>query len=637
MAPRTDRKLAAILAADVVGYSWLVGDDEAGTIARLRALRKELLEPLVAEYHGRVVKLMGDGALVEFASAVDAVECAVAVQRGVAEREAAVPPERRIAFRIGINVGDIIVEDGDILGDGVNIAARLEGLAEPGGVCTARNVYNQVKDKVELAFEPMGQHRVKNIAEPITVYRVLPGRAKRRPASMASALRGRGTVGIAVAVMLVLAVGAAAIWYTFSLPVSEPPVSTAAGSGERPALPLPDRPSIAILPFENLSGDPRWERFVGGITEDIITDLARHPDLFVIAHNSTEAYKAKGVDVRQVGRDLGVRYVLEGSVQADAGRVRVTAQLIDAATRGHLWAARYDQPEGELFAIQDEVVQKIANSVGEWHGQVARARLLVAKRKPPASLDSYDLYLLGIEQKHKFTKESEAEAIQLLARAVELDPDFARAWVGLAMAHFINASYGYSDDPPADMKRFRECIERALTLDPTEPMALIMMGDIRATRGDVTGANEEYERALAAAPGDAEMLALLSTEALGTMEPERAAAFGRQALRLNPSAPNYYFLFLAYAEYARGAYREAIALLRQIPMDSPPPILFLALAHAQAGETEEAKHLAARLQTEFPSFTLDDFIRDYAVTSPAAIDLIREGATKAGLLPIATH
>jgi adenylate cyclase len=294
-APRMDRKLAAIMAVDVVGYSRLVGLDEAGTLARVRAHRIELAEPLTAEYHGRVVKLTGDGALVEFASAVDAVECAVAIQNGMAEREAAEPEERRIRFRIGINIGDIVLEDGDIFGDGVNVAARLEGLAEPGGICIARNVYNQVKGKLDLAFEPMGEHKVKNIAEPITVYRVRPGprgATRTRHADLASMLRGRRLAAIAAVVIALLAAGVVGAWYAFWQPAAAPPAAVAgiAGRGAaqaKPALPLPDKPSIAVLPFDNLSGEGRYERLAGGLTEDIITDLSRFRELFVIARNST--------------------------------------------------------------------------------------------------------------------------------------------------------------------------------------------------------------------------------------------------------------------------------------------------------------------------------------------------------------
>jgi adenylate cyclase len=361
-APRMDRKLAAIMAVDVVGYSRLVGADEAGTLARVKAHRVELAEPLIAEHHGRVVKLTGDGALVEFASAVDAVECAVALQAGMAEREAAEPEDRRIRYRIGINIGDIVLEDGDIFGDGVNVAARLEGLAAPGGICIARNVYDQVKAKLDLDFEPMGEHRVKNIAEPITVYRVLPGPGasqKTRPAVIASALSRYRPAAIAAAVLLLLVAGAAAGWHALWQPSATPPATVAeiAGRGAvvaKPALALPDKPSIVVLPFSNLSGDAGQEYFADAITKDIITGLARFRDLFVISSNSSFTYKGQAVDIKQVGRELGVRFVLEGSVRRSEDRLRVTTQLIDAMTDEHLWAETYDREltAADVFEVQ---------------------------------------------------------------------------------------------------------------------------------------------------------------------------------------------------------------------------------------------------------------------------------------------
>jgi TolB-like protein len=352
MAPRVDRKLAAILALDVVGYSRLVGLDEAGTLARVKAHRVEFAEPLISEHHGRVVRLTGDGALVEFASAVDAVECAVAIQNGMTEREAHEPEERRMRFRIGINIGDIVLEDGDIYGDGVNVAARLETLADPGGICVARNVYNQVKNKLAFAFHPMGAHRVKNISEPVEAYRVGPGP------------RGAPRAGPS----------------------------------------LPDKPSVAVLPLDNLSGEERYERLADGITEDIITDLSRFRELFVIARHSAFAYKDKSTDVRQIARELGVQYVLEGSLQADGERVRITAQLVDGTTGSHLWAQRYDRPLHDVFAVQDEVTQSIMALLPGQYGVLARAGRESARRKPPDNLQAYDYYLLGAETKHRFTK-----------------------------------------------------------------------------------------------------------------------------------------------------------------------------------------------------------------------------------------
>jgi TolB-like protein/class 3 adenylate cyclase len=469
-APRMDRKLAAIMAVDVVGYSRLVGADEAGTLARVKAHRKELAEPLIAEHHGRVVKLTGDGALVEFASAVDAVECAVALQAGMAEREAAEPEARRIRYRIGINIGDIVLEDGDIFGDGVNVAARLEGLAEPGGICIARNVYNQVKAKLDLAFEPMGEHRVKNIAEPVTVYRVLPGpgaMAKTRPMAIARALRRYRPAVIAAAVVLLLVAGATVGWYALWQP------------GE----PLPaDQPSIAVLPFDNLSGDAATGRLADGTTEDIITDLARFAYLDVIARNSTLPYKDKPVDVRQIGKELNVRYVLEGSIQRQADRVRVTAQLIDAAAGAHVWSERWDRPAQDLFAVQTELAESVANRIGG-HGLVEAAGRETAKRKRPENLTAYDLYLLGIEAKHRLTEESLQEAVRLFQRALELDPQLARAWTGLAWAYVLTANFGGPDRAVLIQKQL-DAARRAVQLDPMDAEAHCALADAVGNMGD---------------------------------------------------------------------------------------------------------------------------------------------------------
>jgi TolB-like protein/class 3 adenylate cyclase len=324
--PRVDRRLAAILAADVVGYSRLIERDEDGTLERLKTLRKGFIEPILDRHDGRIAKLMGDGALVEFPSAVEAVEAAVEVQRAVEAHERDRPAEERLCFRIGISLGDVVHEDGDVFGEGVNLAARLEGLAEPGGVCTTRIVYEQARHRLPIGFASMGQRRLKNIEEPVEVWRVVPGGAPPRRRLPALRPRWAALAAVAAATLAALVVAAGAAWFR---------------PGDRP---LADRPSIAVLPLANLSGDVQWERLADGLTEDVITGLARHPDLFVIARNSVMAYKGKPVDVRQVRRELGVHYVLESSLQADGGRVRVTAQLIDAATGGHVWAERYDRP-----------------------------------------------------------------------------------------------------------------------------------------------------------------------------------------------------------------------------------------------------------------------------------------------------
>jgi TolB-like protein len=366
------RRLAAILAADVAGYSRLMGADEERTLERLKALRRELIDPKIAEHHGRIVKTTGDGLLVEFASVVDALRCAVEVQREMAGRNVAVPVDNRIELRIGINVGDIVVEDGDIFGDGVNVAARLEGLAEAGGICVSARVQEDAAGKLALAFDDIGEQSLKNIARPVRVYRV--------------------------------------------------PI--AADVAAKARLPLPDKPSLAVLPFQNLSGDPDQEYFVDGVVEEIITAISRLPWLFVIARNSSFAYKGKSPDLRQVGRELGVRYVLEGSMRKAGSRVRITGQLIDTTNGAHIWADRFDGVLEDIFELQDEVASRVA---GAMEPKLRQSEIERATRKPTERLDAYDLYLRALAQHHKFTEEGTREALALLKRALALDPTYAPA------------------------------------------------------------------------------------------------------------------------------------------------------------------------------------------------------------------
>ena len=383
---RVQRRLAAILAVDVVGYSRLMGDDEAGTLAALKAHRREFITPKTAEHGGRIVKLMGDGALVEFASVVDAVECAVALQHGLSERNADTPEDRRIVFRIGVNLGDVIIDGDDIYGDGVNVAARLEGLAQPGTICISRTVFDHVKGKVELGFEDLGEHRVKNITDPVHAYRVLTGpddagkligRAKPKPPPWKRP-------AIATGFAILVAIAGMGIWLRASSPAIEQ------ASVAEMAFPLPDKPSIAVLPFANMSDDPDQEYFAQGITDDLITDLSNVSGLFVISRNSTFGYKDKAVKIRQVAEELGVRYVLEGSVRRVGDEVRINAQLIDALTGGHVWADRYDRNLEDIFAIQDEVVDEVVSALSVELESGEQNRL---NRTYALSPESYDLFL----------------------------------------------------------------------------------------------------------------------------------------------------------------------------------------------------------------------------------------------------
>jgi adenylate cyclase len=446
-----ERRLAAILAADVAGYSRLMGADEEGTHERLRARFGEVVEPKIKEHRGRIVKNTGDGMLVEFASVVDPVRCAVTIQREMAERNAAVPEAQRIELRVGINLGDVIAEAGDIFGDGVNVAARLEGLVEPGGICVSRVVRDQVRDKLDIAFEDMGEQQVKNIARPVRAYRV-----------------GVGAVAIEKPTVL-----------------STQP------------LPLPDKPSIAVLPFQNMSGDPEQEYFADGMVEEIITALSRIRWLFVIARNSTFTYKGQAVDVKQVGRELGVRYGLEGSVRKSGGRVRITAQLIDATNGVHLWADRFDGSLEEVFELQD----KVAVSGAGIEPALRQAEIGRAWRKPPESLDAYDLYLRAVATYYPVTRDRVFEAVSLLRRAIAIDPHYGLALSWAAICHLALVRDGWAEDPETTRREACDLARQAIEAADGDPTVFANAANTLAYFGEDIGAMIALvDRALALNP-----------------------------------------------------------------------------------------------------------------------------------------
>ncbi len=404
---RVERRLAAVLAADVAGYSRLMGADEEGTLARLKAVRKTVFDPAIASHRGRIVKTTGDGMLVEFASAVDAARCSVEVQRAIAAQNADVSQDVRIEFRIGVHLGDIIIDDNDIFGDGVNIAARLEGIAEPGGVCISDDAYRQIRGKVEIAWDDLGPQTLKNIAEPMRAWRFQlggQGAAKLQPSSPST----------------------------------------------RDSLTLPDKPSIAVLPFQNMSGDPEQEYFADGMVEDIITGLSRSRSLFVIARNSTFTYKGKAVDIKQVGRELGVRYVLEGSVRKVGNRVRITGQLIEAATGTHLWADRFDGVPDDIFDLQDRVTTSV---IGAILPHVERAEIERAQRKPTESLHAYDYYLRALAASYRYSREANLEVMELTRTASQIDPDFALSYALAAFSLSNRKAFGWSTDVNSGNRR----------------------------------------------------------------------------------------------------------------------------------------------------------------------------------------
>jgi adenylate cyclase len=416
---RVQRRLAAILAADVVGYSRLIEQDEAATLAVLKERRRGILKPLVAEHHGRVVKVMGDGVLVEFASAVNAVACAVELQKRMASANDGLPGERCIVLRIGINLGDVVVDGSDLYGDGVNIAARLQAMAEPSGIYVSQTVRDHVKNKVELQFEDLGEQTVRNIAEPVRVYRIA----------------GTGAI---------------------------------AKSATR-ELPLPSKPSIAVLPFENLSGDPEQEYFADGMVEEIITALSRMRWLFVIARNSSFAYKGRAVDVKRIGHELGVRYILEGSVRKAGNRVRITGQLIDTSTGVHLWADRFDGALEDLFDLQDQVTARVVGAIAP---KLEQAEIERAKRKQTSSLDAYDYYLRGMAAVHLWTREGNQEALSHFQRAIELDHGFASAYGMAARCYSQRKAAGWVVDRVRDIAEAERMARRAVELGKEDALAL---------------------------------------------------------------------------------------------------------------------------------------------------------------------
>ena len=618
MADRSSRrKLAAILSADVVGYSRLMAVDEAATVETLKAYR-DIITRLVARRGGRVVNAPGDALLAEFPSAVEAVQAAIEIQQSVEGHNIELEADRRMQFRIGINLGDVIEEsDGTIYGDGVNIAARMEALAEPGRICVTRNVYNQVKNKVGVAFELLGEHRVKNIAEPITVYRVLLERARKRlPISaMLMGSRTRRMAGAAVATALMIVVGVLA-WNAYL----RQPLT---------AMPLPDKPSVAVLPFDNLSDDPAGDRLADALTENVITNLSLSRDLFVIARNSTLTYKDRSVDPRQIGRELGVMYILEGSIQASSDRARITAQLIEAATGRHVWSNRYDRPLEDIFAIQDEVTEKVAGRLTGWEGAIAEAERAVARRKPPANLQAYDYYLLGIEAKHKETKEDNIRAQELFRKALELDPRFARAYTGLALTYGYEIWLSYTESRARSLRDWLAAVQKAVTLDPYDGEAHMVLGYAYRMLNDYERATHELDRGLELQPNSPDLLMLYVENLPMLGNPQKGVELAERAIRLNPNYPAWYLYGLHRVYYFAGKFEKALAAARQAQELSGP---LLAAIYGQLGRNAEAAEGAANVLKLDPDWSAERDISDTgAFARQAELDLYLDGIRKAGL------
>ena len=611
---RIERRLAAILAADVAGYSRLMGADEVGTLRTLKGHRKELIDPVIAAHRGRIVKTTGDGMLVEFASVIDAVGCAVAVQRTMVSRNAGVPNDKRIVFRIGINVGDIIIDGDDIFGDGVNVAARLETLCEPGGLCISRTANDQIRDKLSLAFADLGEQTMKNIARAVGVF----GLAANDIAALPEEALPHGTSSVQ---------GNAA---------SSGGLDFASNGGGSPAaatqqITLPSQPSIAVLPFANLSTDPSQDFFADGLAEDILTGLSRFRDLFVISRNSTFRYKGKSVDVPTVARELGVHFVLEGSVRRAADRIRVTAQLIDAATHRHVWAERYDRRLEDIFEIQDELTSSI---VATLPGRVEAATRDRVKRKAPDNMAAYECVLAGKLLHHRSSRSENAEAMALLERAIALEPDYAHAHAWKACTLGQRYVYGWCEDRNATGRQIIEELELALALDDNDSDVHRILAAINlAAHRDHEKAMFHQERALALNPND-DLIVVQQGEILTWLgRPEEGIDWIQRAMRLNPFHPERFWSHLARAYFAARRYEEAIKALQRLNQADHMKFVALAACHAALGNEAAAKDHVQEILKRVPDFNVDDYLATQHYKLSADLDHCRTALLKAGLPP----
>jgi adenylate cyclase len=617
--PSVERRLAAIWSADVKGYSRLMGDDEVATVQTLTT-RREVMARFIREHRGRVVDSPGDNLLAEFASVVDAVACATEVQREFKSLNVDVPEPRRLEFRIGLNLGDVIVDGERIYGDGVNIAARVEGLAEPGGIAVSGTVYDQVKGKLPLVFEPLGEHAVKNIKEPIRVYRVP---LEVSPARAPAKIRARGgfpawrraalLLGIAG---LVLAAGVTA-WSLYLRPRAT-------------ALALPDKPSIAVLPFQNISGDAEQEYFSDGMTEDLITGLSKLSGLFVIARNSVFLYKGKAVRPAQVSHDLGVRYVLEGSVRKESNRVRITAQLIDATTGYHVWAERYDRDLKDVFAVQDDVTGKIVSTLAVKLTGPEKERVT---RTPTDSPEAYDLVLRGMEYQRRTTREANAEARRLFAKAVKLDPKYGGAYEALGWSYLQAWQLQWSRDPET-LRRALELAEQAIERDDARAGCHTLLSQVLLWKKEHDRALAEAERAVALAPNDADGYDTLAEVLAWSGRAEEAIGKIKHAMRLNPQYPFFYLWTLGHAYYLTGRNGEAVTTFQQIVEQNPsflPAHAFLAVLYSEQGLDQKASAEWAAARRLSPQVSRENLRQNLPYRNERDLERLLTAMHKVGL------
>ena len=589
------RKLAAILAADVVGFSRMTGADEDRTLARLRALRSDLIDPTISVHNGRVIKRTGDGALVEFRSVLDAVRCAIEVQNAMVERNAGLPEDRRIVFRIGVHLGDVVEEgDGDLMGDGVNIAARLEGIAQPGAICLSEDAFRQVRARLDLAVSDIGEVQLKNITQPVRVYSF--------------------EVGVAAE--------------------AKTATPTKPAAPERsPAPAPPDKPSIAVLAFQNMSGDPEQEYFADGITEDVITDLSKIGGLLVIARNSSFAYKGKSVDIRVVARELGVRSVLEGSIRRLGNRVRITAQLIDAETGGHLWADRFDRELSDIFAVQDEVTRRIVDALKIKLSPGESARLGDVET---TNAKAHDFYLAGREALWGTTRNRQTfeRSTALCDKAIGEDPSYGEPYAGLAFAQILNWQFHWTDDWSELLEKAERHLDLALQKSPQIAFVHYIAAVFYLWKKDLDRSAAEADVALNLNPNYAQAHNSRGIVNIYGGQPLAAVPHIEQAIRLDPAIKHLYVHFLGSAYLVAGDYKAAASLFRERILLSPKTDLsraFLTVALGHLGEVEEAGQVWRELMEINPKYSFAEHVGRLPFRNKADVDRLAEGLSKAGI------
>jgi adenylate cyclase len=621
------RKLTAILSADVIGYSRLMRDNEEATVRDIAAHRV-LISEIIQQHNGRVVDSPGDNILAEFASVVDAVNGAIKIQAEIKRSNADTPEDRRMEFRIGVNLGDVIEEDERIYGDGVNIAARVEGLASAGGIAISGTVYEHIKDKLSLGYHYLGEQDVKNIPEPVRVYRLLTEPAdagkiigEKKPKSRKGLWATSGAIAI-----IIIAIGAFAIWNYYFRPSFEP------ASVEKMAFPLPDKPSIAVLPFDNMSEDPEQEYISDGLSDQIISSLSKMPNLFVIARNSTFTYKGKPVKIQKVAEDLGVKYVLEGSVQKTSDRIRITAQLIDATTGHHVWTESYDRDPEDIFAVQDEISLEImkAMRVELLEGEQAR----IWQKHETSNLKAYEKVLQGRYYSTKGTKGDNAHALQLFEEAIALDPEYARAYVGLGLTHFFRARFGWVESRAESMKMGFKCAQKSIALDDTLDFAYILLSAAYVMRRDFEKAIVEAKKAVSLNPNGADAYSTLGGVLGLSGDWEESVTYVEKAMRLNPFPTVYYFHWLGRAYFMTGQLDESIITWKKALQVNPnylPAHAFLAACYSSLDRHAEASAAAKEVLRINPKFSIESYTKTLPYKNKADIERYVAALRKAGL------